>query len=127
MLNSVLNKFVLLTAFVFIFIQTSIAQKGDYFVTNFKIESERIDHPYFDLDHIDNSYIYVAHRSGVLIFDGYRWERVNCNNAVYSIAVDGDEILVGGKMGFGTIKLNNSNTYQYFQISDSTKRSQNIY
>lgn len=122
------SRFIFLFTLVFLFCNRAYSQNGDYYVTNYEIENERIDHPYFDLDHSPNNYIYVAHRSGVLIYDGYRWERVNCYGAIYSIFVGENEILVGGKMGFGKVVEDvEAGGYIYEQLSDSLSEATNIF
>ncbi|MDH5379940.1 MAG: hypothetical protein OEW75_03760 [Cyclobacteriaceae bacterium] len=105
---------VLLVSWLSVF-SLSYAQEGDYYIKRFVVEEDRIDNPYFSILQSDDGYILVSNRSGVLQYDGYRWERIPCPGAVYSMDKGNGNFIVSGKFGFGYIDTDNS----FISLSDS--------
>ncbi|MDH5602594.1 MAG: hypothetical protein OEY51_01575 [Cyclobacteriaceae bacterium] len=102
------------------------AQNGDYFVSSYTIEPDRSDVAYFSIAQSLEGLIYVSNRSGILQYDGYRWERIPTPGAVYSLDISGDNFYVGGKMGAGKIVLDNKKGVSYSRISSNIPDCENI-
>jgi hypothetical protein len=100
-------------------LQTSFTygQEGDFFVTNYSPRLPGIDHLYFDIQFSSNQEVIVAHKSGILRFDGADWRFTLTPSAALNIALDDeDRIYVGCAGDFGTLGILDGQ-YQYKSLA----------
>jgi ligand-binding sensor domain-containing protein len=79
----------------------SIAQTGDYFISDFSPEGNADAAANFDLVQRPDGIIAIANRGGILYFDGENWEMHPSGGTPLSLAVDTDGIYAGGAYGVG--------------------------
>ncbi|MDH5608290.1 MAG: hypothetical protein OEY56_02320, partial [Cyclobacteriaceae bacterium] len=85
---------------------TSLAQEGDYFLTNYSPKISNIDHSYFDLDFTSYDELIIAHRLGIIRFDGTDWELVTTPSAALTVCADAnDDIYTGLTSDFGKLTI----------------------
>ncbi len=106
---------------------TGLSQEGDYYVSNFVIEANRIDNPYFSIERSEDGLVFVSNRSGILKYNGHTWKRISCPGAVYAMKRSRDTFFIGGKFGFGFIRDAPLNRSGFISLSDSLDQSESIY
>jgi len=102
----------------------AMSQEGGYFITHYSSSNPEINNINFDIDQSDNGVMTIANRSGVLLFDGRNWDKIESPSTIFSLSLDQDNnVYTGGIDGFG--KLSNISSYysDYQQLSDSTVRN----
>ncbi len=102
-------------------------QTGHYFVKNFNIDATRQINSYYSVLQDERGLVYVANRSGILRFDGRKWERIPCPGAVFSMLMHNNQLYVGGKFGYGRIEKTVGKGFSYIPLNDSTTKVSNIY
>jgi len=108
----------LLTALLCLFIIPSVAQEGDYFLSHFSPPGMNSDHEVFDLVQDDNGIFYMAHKSGILIFNGETWENVPFSTSVFAIERAGNDLYTGGPAGFIKFARNENYEWEFEPIHD---------
>lgn len=115
--------------FLFYFLCFTIsAQEGDYFLTHYTPGAENIDNKNFDIKQGNDGIIYIANRSGVLLFDGKNWELITTPGAVFSLDSDTkNNVYVGGRGGFGQLVRDEGFNLVYQSLSDTIANSNDIF
>jgi len=118
-----------LLIFLFYFLCfTTFAQEGDYFLTHYAPGAENIDNKNFDIKQGNDGIIYIANRSGVLLFDGKNWELIATPGAVFSLDSDTrNNIYVGGRSGFGQLVRDEGFNLVYQSLSDTIANNEDIF
>ncbi|MTI22416.1 hypothetical protein E1176_15395 [Fulvivirga sp. RKSG066] len=99
------------------------AQEGGYFLTHYSPSSADINNVNFDIAQNQRGVICIANRSGVVLFDGKNWERIQTPSAIFSVAIDDKNVLyTAGSDGFGKISNSQEDYQEYISLSDSTTR-----
>ncbi len=107
---------------------TTLAQEGDYFLTHYTPGAEIIDNKNFDIIQSSDGIIYIANRSGVLLFDGKNWELIATPGAVFSLDSDtNNNIFVGGRSGFGQLIRDEGFNLVYQSLSDTIANTDDIF
>jgi len=95
------------------------AQTGEFLVTHYKPPFESIDHVNFDIVQDNNGLLCVANRSGILLFDGQRWEFIETPSTAFALAVDeSNKLYIGCHNGFGTLSTNAEGDLEYSSLSE---------
>jgi len=98
----------------------TFAQDGDYFLSHHQPKGEGIDNVNFDLTVGDNGLLYIANRSGVLVYEGKSWDFYETPSAALSIAIDSlNNIYVGCVDNYGKVSLT-GNEYKFNTLADSS-------
>lgn len=79
------------------------AQEGNYFLSHFTPPDERIDFRSSAMVQDQLGVLYFTNKNGVLEFDGKTWQEIKTPGASYTIAVQRNEVFVGGLFGFGKL------------------------
>ena len=120
-----MSKFVIKTLLVIAVALGSIthqssAQQGDLFLSHHRPDGEGIDNLNFDMEVNAGGLLYIANRSGVLIYDGKTWDFHLTPSAALSIAVaESGDIYVGCVDDYGKIELV-GDAYQFVSMADSS-------
>ena len=77
----------------------SIAQKGDFLITNHFPRHSNIDNSNFEITSDHKGRLCIANRSGVLKYDGEAWDYYQTPSAALSLAVDSSNIVYVGCIG----------------------------
>jgi hypothetical protein len=112
-----LRKFILIIFFSVAYFTFCQAQYGKFFLSHH--QAAIVDNNvFFDIAQDNNGLIYVASKSGILEFDGTDWSLIKTPGAIYTIAIEDNEIYVAGRAGFGFLKRNAFNQQEYQSLSD---------
>ena len=100
----------------------TFGQNGDYFMSHYTHQSDKIDNTNFDIIQDEKGVISMANRAGILRFDGHVWDYISTESAVFSLAIDyrTNKLYGAGIDGFGVIEITEDNQYLYRQLSDTT-------
>src|SRR5882724_6539348 len=80
-------------------------QSGNYFLSHYTPDDERLDYSTFSIAQDDKGVIYFANRKGLIEFDGRNWGLINTSGPAFTIATAGREIFIGGFNGFGKLTV----------------------
>ncbi|GEM_PF-2401383 len=95
-------------------------QVGDLFLSHHRPDGEGLDNLNFDMAVNFGGLLYIANRSGVLIYDGKTWDFHLTPSAALSIAVaDNGDIYVGCVDDYGKIELV-GDAYQFVSMADTS-------
>lgn len=95
-------------------------QVGDLFLSHHRPDGEGLDNLNFDLAVNEGGLLYIANRSGVLVYDGKSWDFHLTPSAALSIAVAGNgDIYVGCVDDYGKIELV-GDAYQFVSLADTS-------
>jgi len=93
------------------------AQEGDFLLTHHTLDVEGLDNINFEMVSNANGQLVMANRSGVLLYDGAKFDYISTPSAVLSVALDtADNIYVGCVGDFGKVDFLD-NTYQYISLN----------
>lgn len=105
----------------------SKAQEGDFILNHFKPRGIEVDMVHFDILQDPNGMMYFANRRGVLRFDGYLWELIPTQGAVFSLAMgNNQEVVTLGADGVGFIKKDYRGKYLYEHLDLPAKIESSI-
>ncbi|MEY4931100.1 MAG: hypothetical protein RI909_1824, partial [Bacteroidota bacterium] len=96
------------------------AQTGNYFISHYSPNDERIDFRSHDMAQDSHGELYFANKAGVLEFDGFDWNVISVPGAVYTLATNGTEVLIGGLTGVGKLNEKIQTPRSYNVISQAT-------
>jgi len=83
----------------------SLAQTGNYFLTHYAPDIDKIDRLCFDMAMDQRGLIYFANKAGVLEFDGKYWRLISTPGAVYALSTGAQStIFVAGLSGYGKLE-----------------------
>lgn len=84
---------------------TSLAQTGNYFLSNYVPDNERFDNVCYDQVQDARGVFFFATKAGVLEFDGTDWRMIPGQGAIYALELDHETGVLywGGAKGFGRI------------------------
>lgn len=87
-------------------------------VTNFSSVQYNSSLQNWDVTQDDNGTIYIGNNSGLLVFDGYTWQKyvVPGNAVVRSVLCDGSRVYVGSAQEFGFMQRDNTGTFRYHSL-----------
>lgn len=101
---------------------SSLAQRGNYFLSHHAPTDEEIDFLSFEIVQNKNGVIYFANKAGIVEFDGRNWSVVNAPGSVFTLTVtDSNELYAGGLTGFGKFTLDENNSLAYVSLSEDVK------
>ncbi len=123
--EDILKKSISILIFLFALQALVYGQKGKFFLSHHQPTSAK-GNVYFDLAQSENGLIYVATKSGVFEFDGREWNPIKTPGSVYTIVIEGEEIFLGGRKGFGVLKSNLHNQSIYHSLSDQLPEANDI-
>ncbi|WP_258105321.1 hypothetical protein [Marinoscillum sp. MHG1-6] len=97
-----------------------LGQKGDFPIKNHNASIPGVDNTTFDMAFDQNGLMYIANRSGILRYDGDKWEFIKTPSAAESIAIDSmtNKIYIGCHASYGYLKLTKDGL-NYFEIKKS--------
>lgn len=65
-----------------------------------------------------NGILYVGDKTGVLEFDGEKWQKIDCGFPVYSLAIDpAGDVFLAGNQGIGCLKKDSVNSLKYQSLN----------
>ncbi|PIB34116.1 hypothetical protein BFP72_01075 [Reichenbachiella sp. 5M10] len=96
---------------------TLVAQQGDLFLTHHQLDLEGLDNLNFDIASNHNGQLCIANRSGLLFYDGDKWDYISTPSSALSITFDHEDNLYVGCVGdFGIIDYKD-NKYQFISLN----------
>lgn len=96
------------------------AQTGDLLLSHHSLDVEGLDNMNFEILVDSNGLLCLANRSGVLLYDGVRWDFMETPSAALSMAIDSAQNIYVGCVGdYGRIGLLN-NQYQFISMKQET-------
>ncbi len=110
--------FILIIIF-FLFFQYIYSQEGNFYFKNYDVPLE-VDHEYFDVVQGAGGRMFFANIYGIVIFNGTFWQLIDTPYSPYSLYLspfNPDHIYVGTGKGFGVLKKDTKNKYNYHQLS----------
>jgi len=113
------NRFFVVGLLAIISFSTS-AQTGNYFISHYSPTDERIDFRSHDMAQDNHGELYFANKAGVLEFDGFDWNVISVPGAVYTLATNGTEVLIGGLTGVGKLNEKIQTPRSYDVISQAS-------
>ena len=104
------------------------AQQGGYFLSHHKPQGT-FDEVSFDILQDDTGIMYVANRTGIIIFDGKHWDFLQTPSAIFALTCNKDTkaIYTAGRNGFGKLERNNFFNLKYQPLSDSSFTNSDIF
>ena len=109
----------LLTVLFYLFlIIPTLAQEGDYFLSHFSHPGLNNDHEVFDLEQDENGIFYMAHKSGIFIFNGQTWDNIPFSTSVFAIERIGNEMYTAGPSGFNRFAKNDDYEWEFFPLHE---------
>ncbi|UXP33950.1 hypothetical protein N6H18_08330 [Reichenbachiella agarivorans] len=104
----------------------SFAQQGDLFLTHHTLDIDGMDNLNFDIASNSKGQLCIANRSGILFYDGQKWDFVSTPSTALSITFDlHDNLYVGCVGDFGTVDYQD-NEYQFISLNPN-KRDHGLY
>lgn len=93
------------------------AQIGDLYLHNYQAQIANVNNQNYALVQGQRGIMYFANNSGILSYDGLRWDMINTPNTPYALASDpvrNPYIYVGSKGNFGYLQIDDHgrSTYQ---------------
>jgi ligand-binding sensor domain-containing protein len=114
------NRFVFVLGLLVIIWFSASAQTGNYFISHYSPNDERIDFRSHDMAQDNHGELYFANKAGVLEFDGFDWNVISVPGAVYTLATNGTEVLIGGLTGVGKLNEKIQTPRSYDVISQAS-------
>ncbi len=108
-------------------ISTLHAQPGNYFLSHYAPDDERINYVTFGMVQDAKGVVYFANKSGVLEFDGRNWGLISTNGPIFTIATSGQEVFAGGFHGFGKLVIGADNVKGYQALSQGQPEATRIF
>lgn len=104
------------------------AQDGDFFLTHYAPGEGAADNINFDIVQDQRGIICIANRSGILTFDGKNWDFAKTPSAIFSLAIDKNNVLyAGGRNGFGKISRDSRFNLKYISLADDNNDAGDIF
>ncbi|MCV9388898.1 triple tyrosine motif-containing protein [Reichenbachiella ulvae] len=95
----------------------STAQQGDLFLTHHSLTIEGLDNLNFDITSNSKGQLCIANRSGVLFYDGFKWDYISTPSSALSVTFDpNDKLYVGCVGDFGKIDYKD-NQLQFISLN----------
>ena len=99
-------------------------QSGHYFLSHHAPSLEHFDYLSFDIAQSRKGIIYFANKTGVVEFDGSKWNVIGTPGAIYTLAIAGNDVVyAGGLSGYGMLALNEENVMSFFPLSSAGVRN----
>lgn len=76
-----------------------IGQQGDLFLTHHTLSLEGLDNLNFDITSNSKGQLCIANRSGVLFYDGFKWDYISTPSTAMSVTFDPNDNLYVGCVG----------------------------
>ncbi|HVD97240.1 MAG TPA: triple tyrosine motif-containing protein [Cytophagaceae bacterium] len=113
---------------LFLIVQNSLAQSGDYYLKHFNIELPNIDNDNYAITQDGQGRMHIANRQGVLRFDGTFWSITPTPGTVLSVKYDPitDLIYVGCINDYGYIRTDATGREIYISLSRGDVFAKNI-
>ncbi len=90
-------------------------------MTHYASGDQEINNINFDIAQDSRGVIYVANRSGIIVFDGTSWEKIKTPASVFTLAFDNNnQLYTGGVNGFGKIGQGADNYQRFMTVGDSS-------
>ncbi len=96
---------------------TAFSQEGDYFLSHFVPPSISSDHQIFDLEQDDQGILYMAHKSGIIAFDGKSWQEIPDSTSLFAIEKINGRMITGGPTGFRELLRNEDFEWEYIPLN----------
>jgi hypothetical protein len=94
-------------------------QTGNYFLSHYAPEDDRLDNVCFDMAQDGHGILYFATKGGILQFDGRLWNLISGDGAVYTLHTESSgQIFWGGANGYGKISEDQNGVKKTIRLSD---------
>ncbi len=103
------------------------AQPGNYFLSHYTPNDERIDYLCYGMAQDDFGLLYFTNKNGVLEFDGKHWYIINTPGAVYSVATQKNEVFAAGFFGFGKLQYTEEGQRVFTRLSEGVPGAQDLF
>ncbi len=99
------------------------SQHGNPYLVNYSPEVKNIDNQNFAIVQGADGLIYFANRNGVLTYDGFEWDLIRTESAVFSLTLDKSDgqIYVGCRGSFGLLQKEATGEVSYVMLSGQNK------
>ncbi|MEM1407335.1 MAG: hypothetical protein AAGG59_11205, partial [Bacteroidota bacterium] len=117
------------TLLIFLLVIGSLAaQQGGYFLSHHKPQGT-FDEVSFGILQDETGIMYVANRTGIIIFDGKHWDFLRTPSAIFALTINKDTktIYTAGRNGFGKLEKDNFFNLKYRPLSDSSFTNSDIF
>lgn len=91
----------------------SFGQQGNYFVSHYKPSTQGFDNQIHAIAENRQGVMFFAENSGIIAFDGTRWEGISSPASVFTFVTINDTIYTGGLGGFGRIGMNAARQWEF--------------
>ncbi len=108
---------VLIVTLALAFCLQSRAQTGNYFLSQYAPNDERVDYLTFGMAQDDRGVLYFANKSGILEFDGRNWLLIPTPGPIYTVSAESNDVFVGGFSGFGKLSYGANGEAVYQTLS----------
>lgn len=117
----------ILTVAILTIANLCFSQSGNYFLSHYTPDDERLDYSTFSIAQDEKGVIYFANRKGLIEFDGRNWGLINTNGPAFTIATAGREIFIGGFNGFGKLTVGPDHARIYQTLSQDQPKATQIF
>lgn len=110
-----------LSVLFFLFLKVSLfaSNEGTPIVNNFGSKDYQGGSRIYAVACNSNGLLFAGDKTGVLIFDGETWQKIECAFPVTSIAIDAsDAVYIAGAMGIGVIEADSTNSWHYTSLNN---------
>jgi hypothetical protein len=103
------------------------AQTGNYFLSHYTPNDERIDYLCYGMAQDEFGLLYFTNKNGVLEFDGKHWYIINTPGAVYSVVTQKNEVFASGIFGFGKLHYTEEGQRVFQWLSEGIAGAKDIF
>lgn len=110
-----------LTLFLFLKLTAVFAQDGHLSLKHFSVPLPKQDYLFNDMDMDDQGRLLLAHRRGLLQFDGRQWEKIGISSSPLQFLHIDTNLFVLTRDGISLIKQNNFNQNKVVNLHSNTE------